>query len=352
MKKRTSIRCLTLVAASVAQTCRADLIIGGTDNATWPSPGDANAIMSYTVAPTDPTTVSPAGGYVRIGSSGTGSLDMISGTLTLDCTAYGAIVGQASGNGTLTVDGGALTWNATGYAEQYFFIGNSSSTGVVTVNRGTFALNANSLLIGRDPAGIGVLNINGGVTTCNAGTVGLGSGGSPDATTSGTINFGAGDGVLNFTATLPAITFGTSGGANHINFQSGSGGKLEIQGWTQSQFAALVAAGDIRTNGVTTTDPALFAYSSSNGTGIFGLAATASPPSFGRIQATANGLVMSGSGGTANAVYYLLSATNLALTQASWTRVLTNQFDGGGNFAFTNAPATNAAQSFYRLQLQ
>jgi hypothetical protein len=277
---------------------------------------------------------------------------MISGTLTLDCTRYGAIVGQASGNGTLTVDGGALTWDATGSVEQYFFIGNASSTGVVTVNGGTFTLNTDILLIGRDPAGIGILNINGGVTTCNAGTVGLGSGGSPDATTSGTVNFGSGNGVLAFTASLPTITFGNSGGANHINFQSGSGGKLEIYGWTQSQFAALVAAGDISTNGVTTTNPGLFAYSSSNGTGIFGLAAPASPPSFGRIQVTTNGVVMSGSGGAANAGYYLLSATNLALSPTGWTRVLTNQFDGSGNFAFTNAPATNAAQCFYRLQLQ
>jgi hypothetical protein len=60
---------------------------------------------------------------------------------------------------------------------------------------------------------------------------------------------------------------------------------------------------------------------------------------------------MSGSGGAANAVYYLLISTNLATPPAGWTRVLTNQFDVAGNFTVTNPPATNS-QTFYRLQLQ
>jgi hypothetical protein len=63
------------------------------------------------------------------------------------------------------------------------------------------------------------------------------------------------------------------------------------------------------------------------------------------------GLVMSGSGGTPNATFYLLASTNLTMPLASWTRVLTNQFDSSGNFNFTNAIGTNA-QSFYLLQLQ
>jgi len=74
-------------------------------------------------------------------------------------------------------------------------------------------------------------------------------------------------------------------------------------------------------------------------------------PKFGNILATPNGLVMSGSGGTANASYYLLTATNLAAPLNIWARLLTNQFDSGGNFNFTNAPSTNSPQNFYRLQI-
>lgn len=353
MKKIILSLCSAIMAFGLTCVGHADLIIDGTNNAAWPASGDANGIMSYTSAANDPTTVLPAGGYVRIGTGNEGeglaSLDMISGTLTLDCSMYGAIVGQGGGDGALVVDGGALTWDATGAFEQYFFIGNSGSTGVVTVNEGTFTLNTDTLIIGRDASGIGTLNINGGVMTCSATTFGLGIGGSPDNTTSGILSFGSGNGVLIFTNNLSTIAFGNSGGANYINFQSGSGGKLEIYGWTQAQFAALVAAGNVCINGVTTTTTNLFGYVNANGTGIFGLAA-GSPLRFSGTQATTNGYVMNGSGGPANGVYYLLSSTNPALPLASWMRVQTNYFDASGNFDITDASATNSAYRFYRLQ--
>jgi hypothetical protein len=74
-------------------------------------------------------------------------------------------------------------------------------------------------------------------------------------------------------------------------------------------------------------------------------------PQFGNIHPITNGLVMSGSGGNPGATYYLLTSTNAARPLTNWTRLLTNQFDAGGNFSVTNPPATNR-QSFYRLQLQ
>jgi hypothetical protein len=62
------------------------------------------------------------------------------------------------------------------------------------------------------------------------------------------------------------------------------------------------------------------------------------------------GLVFKGGAGVANANFYLLGSTNLATPLAGWTRLLTNQFDGNGNFSLTNYAATNP-QSFYRLQV-
>jgi hypothetical protein len=35
----------------------------------------------------------------------------------------------------------------------------------------------------------------------------------------------------------------------------------------------------------------------------------------------------------------------------NWLRLLTNPFDGSGNFNFTNAMNPNSPQSFYLLQL-
>ena len=74
-------------------------------------------------------------------------------------------------------------------------------------------------------------------------------------------------------------------------------------------------------------------------------------PSFGNIQTTASGLVISGTGGTPNTSYYVLGTTNLLLPPGGWTRLLTNQFDANGNFIFTNVFNAGAAPKFYRLQL-
>ena len=74
-------------------------------------------------------------------------------------------------------------------------------------------------------------------------------------------------------------------------------------------------------------------------------------PQFGNIKATSNGMVISGSGGPANANYYLLSSTNLGLPLANWIRLATNQFDANGGFIFTNAFTTNTPQKFFRLQI-
>ena len=76
-----------------------------------------------------------------------------------------------------------------------------------------------------------------------------------------------------------------------------------------------------------------------------------SPPVFGSISATVNGLVMSGSGGTTNGTYYVLVSTNVALPPNQWTPLATNLFDGSGNFVFTNAINPNRPQTFYLLQL-
>ena len=49
--------------------------------------------------------------------------------------------------------------------------------------------------------------------------------------------------------------------------------------------------------------------------------------------------------------FYLLGSTNLLTPLANWTRLLTNQFDPGGNFDFTNPLPPNTPSEFYRLQV-
>ena len=75
------------------------------------------------------------------------------------------------------------------------------------------------------------------------------------------------------------------------------------------------------------------------------------PPVITRFSLTGSSINLSGTNGVANGNYYLLGTTNLANPVNTWTRLLTNQFDGSGNFNFTNPVNPNAPQSFYQIQL-
>jgi len=66
---------------------------------------------------------------------------------------------------------------------------------------------------------------------------------------------------------------------------------------------------------------------------------------------SANGFAFAGTGGVADASFYLLGTTNLAIPLTNWTRLLTNQFDSSGNFNFTNPMSANWPQNFYQLQI-
>jgi autotransporter-associated beta strand protein len=74
-------------------------------------------------------------------------------------------------------------------------------------------------------------------------------------------------------------------------------------------------------------------------------------PTIGNVGVSGGNLVLSGTGGVTNGNYCVLTSTNLAAPLTNWTRLLTNQFDGNGNFNFTNAMETNSPQSFFLLQL-
>jgi hypothetical protein len=74
-------------------------------------------------------------------------------------------------------------------------------------------------------------------------------------------------------------------------------------------------------------------------------------PQFGGSEVSGGNLIFRGTGGTSNGTYYVLTSTNLTQPLTNRTRPLTNQFDGNGNFNFTNLMAPSAPQSFYQLQI-
>ena len=77
----------------------------------------------------------------------------------------------------------------------------------------------------------------------------------------------------------------------------------------------------------------------------------ATAPVIGPVLLSGTNLVFAGTGGVANANFYLLGSTDVSLPLTNWTRLLTNQFDSNGNFNFTNFVPSDAPQDFYLLQL-
>ena len=159
--------------------------------------------------------------------------------------------------------------------------------------------------------------------------------------------------VFNFTLgtnTTEVTAQGNLTVNNTLNIAAGDGfgaGTYTLFGYAGSFFGTPVLG----------TTPPGYNYSITNPPGLIQLVVQSqtppppTPPVFGNISATANGLVMSGSGGTTNGTYYVLVSTNVALPPNQWMPVATNLFDGSGNFIFTNAMVPNSPQAFYLLQI-
>jgi hypothetical protein len=87
-----------------------------------------------------------------------------------------------------------------------------------------------------------------------------------------------------------------------------------------------------------------------NSSGALSVVLTAHPV-ISSLAMTGNGPWVNGTGGVANANYYLLGTTHLTVPLTNWTPLLTNQFDTNGDFNFTNVPTPSAPRYFYRLQV-
>lgn len=75
------------------------------------------------------------------------------------------------------------------------------------------------------------------------------------------------------------------------------------------------------------------------------------PPVISSASASGNSLILSGTNSVTSGTYYLMSSTNLALPQSSWTCEATNQFFGN-SFSFTNPISPGSPEKFYLLQVK
>lgn len=78
--------------------------------------------------------------------------------------------------------------------------------------------------------------------------------------------------------------------------------------------------------------------------------APAPQPHISKIRLAGSKVIASGNNGLVNAVYSVLTSTNLTAPFNSWTVLGTQRFDSSGNFAFTNSVTTGAPQKFYLIE--
>jgi hypothetical protein len=77
-----------------------------------------------------------------------------------------------------------------------------------------------------------------------------------------------------------------------------------------------------------------------------------SQPFIGSTAISGGNFIFSGTNGPVGSNYVVLASTNIAAPLSSWTRLVTNAFDGTGAFHQTNAIAPGPSQRFFLIQLQ
>ena len=309
-------------------------------NATLDLSGFSQSIASL-------SDIGGSGGWLT-NSSGTYVTLMLSNH-TATTNTFSGMINDAGGNAISLTKAGSYTQVLAG-SNSYsgptsivggsLFVNGSLGGGSVTV--------VNSLLGGQ-----GTIN---GATTINAGGI-L----APGASGLGTLSFANSLTLNSGSETIMAVSHDWQ--TNSVLDVAGAftwGGALVVGnadaplqgGDTFKLFTAGSFAGNF--SGVTLPPVAPGLYWNTNTFPVDGTlrVGTETPPVIGNLGLVGGSLVLAGSGGITNGTYYVLASTNLAAPLTNWTRVLTNQFDAGGNFNSTNALNTNSTQTFYLLQLQ
>lgn len=237
-------------------------------------------------------------------ANSTGTVSVVSGTLTINqLNQWGGGIGANNNNNNVSVGtaniaaGATLNWFLSGSSEQSFRVGNGgggangfNTLGTINMNGGTFNVELDATEAQTDASravtigqanGTGILNLNSG--TFNViGDWPVAVGGawgtmttSPAFASSGTgrINIQNGAFVMSnatvvIDATKASFTVGTSG---YVNFVPGGTGYLSLTNWSAGDYQTLVDAGQIRV-GSNTTTIANFQYSNVGGQGILKLA--------------------------------------------------------------------------------
>jgi autotransporter-associated beta strand protein len=321
-----------VTAGWLPTTAQAGILFNGAPG-TWDDFAH-NQLVTYDNTPTDPTSLAIDWGLLN-----GGDLTMTSGSLTLTTnSSHPFYLGNNNGYGgeasVITLSAGTLTVNSVGMN-----LSGGDALGTINISGGTFNANVGTKLsIGANPGfnTNGNLNLTGGSFVTDAATIAFQAGNNNSwGVAAGHITFGPGAGFFNATNAAVTFDFGADLPNNHINFLAGSHGQLQVKGWTQSQFEALVAAGQIRINGGVAT-ASQFAFSDVAGTGVYQLAAititeiTTNPAS---VTTSLNSYGLHSPYGSGWVAEYLLAGESAGFTALNATSIATgapSEFIVGG----------------------
>ena len=252
--------------------------------------------------------------------SGNASLDVNGSVWKLTATTHYYAGTTTVGGGTLLLEGSIGPGGDVSVNNNGVLGGNGTINNNVSVQAGgTLSPGTNA---------IGTLTINGNLT--NSGSMRM--------------ELKASDGTSDLVTGVNTLVYGGTLSATNIAGTLTNGASFKL-------FTATTYEGAFSSISPTTPGSGLawdLTGLTNNGT-LKIVAGAATPPHIGGIAASGASVIISGTGGTASANYYVVSATNVALPLINWTRLATNVFDAGGNFNFTNV--MSGPREFFRIEL-
>ena len=288
-----------------------------------------------------------------------------SGGLFLDYWNHAMILSASNTYSGSTVINNGLQVNLTGngsisHSSLIFFGGsNSGSTYLDVSGRPDQTL---TLASGQTLGGIGGVNgslvVSSGATISPAGTntvqtmdgpvgftnsVGI-IAASGSVTLNGTTVIKLGSGTNDIVQAGGNITYGGT-----LNLANISGLPLTV-GNSFQVFSAATYTGSFASITPVTPGAGLAWDTTQLNSGVIKVAVGSSQPVIGSTKISGGNLIFSGTGGTANVSYSVLTTTNLATPLSSWTLLSTGSFDGNGAFSVTNTINSGSAQSFYTIR--
>jgi Concanavalin A-like lectin/glucanases superfamily len=257
---------------------------------------------------------------------------VIGGGLTLGLSGNGSISHSSLiwlGGATIDVSGRADNTLALTSGQTLGGIGTISGTLVVPVGATISPAGTNvtlGMVEGSNPTG--TINASNSVTLNGTTTLKLNGSGINDQVQAGT-----------------SITYG--GTLNLVNI---SGSPLANGNSFQIFNAPSYIAGSYTITPATPGAGLAWDTSQLNTFGTIGVTTAASQPVISSTKISGGNLIFSGTGGTANGNYWVLTATNLATPIGSWPTQATYNYDATGAFSVTNAINSGTPERFYRIK--